>query len=373
MNNELRRQLLGEKLFNRCQNPQGNPVTDQDLSNRLQYLNSRNCLTNCNEDDLANFCGLRQGQIRRECQTTVDNPLTRDCVDERNRFLEERLEGGCVICMEEFSDENPAVVFGPCGHTYHQACIEQLRDFRCPECRSGRFAIYERPADRNGARNDRNARDVQRQFYEEQKERFPRVEVPASARNIKISSLLEYVRRLNDIWDRAVVDHRNRTREYSAYADRIIRYLGAISTPRYFESIARNTVANEADDVAFLIVLICIEIRAHMIDSDLFEDFMQYLKRLSEFLIQPAYFDTYFDLFRDIQRGVRNAIKYFAIYNSTFSMELTQKGLVMRNNPIMDERDTYNWLREIADRYLENDLQKIRYFHELRDAFDVLN
>jgi hypothetical protein len=47
--NKIRRVLMGEKLFEKCA---ANSVSNEELEDRLAMLQNRNCLTNCNLQDI---------------------------------------------------------------------------------------------------------------------------------------------------------------------------------------------------------------------------------------------------------------------------------------------------------------------------------
>lgn len=44
------------------------------------------------------------------------------------------MEGHCVICLEDMEGED--VVCLPCTHAFHGACLNRMRDPRCPVCRA---------------------------------------------------------------------------------------------------------------------------------------------------------------------------------------------------------------------------------------------
>ena len=44
------------------------------------------------------------------------------------------LEDTCSICLEEFIGDSICVKLA-CGHTFHQSCISETIDSRCPNCR----------------------------------------------------------------------------------------------------------------------------------------------------------------------------------------------------------------------------------------------
>jgi len=340
----LRRTLLGQELYNRCENPGRNPVTYQDLSNRLQYLNNKNCLQECDEDDLAKFCGLKEGEVRQNCQVASVNPRNLDCVEERNQFFSERKTNGCVICFEDFSVENPPVMYGACGHTYHKSCLDQLPNDRCPECRGTKFTIYRNRAEIQ--EQNRQIREFQ-QFYQMQEERFPRVNLPANTKNLRLSHLLEHIRRMNE------------SDQYAEYLTNLVAFFES-GTPEVYLNVAQNTLRNELNHVEILIVLMIKEARRKRLLSAL----MKYLREFCMVLLQRIN-QKYLDLFRRIQKGIRDSIKYYAMQNAPHMIQILQEGLIVQDNPFMSVSELFDWLLFIANQYLEGGRNKREYLETL--------
>ena len=42
--------------------------------------------------------------------------------------------GDCIICLNQYSDDRPQIVFSPCGHRCCQECAPRIN--QCHECRS---------------------------------------------------------------------------------------------------------------------------------------------------------------------------------------------------------------------------------------------
>lgn len=41
----------------------------------------------------------------------------------------------CSICMESMNDPSKTTIVTACGHLFHEACLAQVQDNRCPLCR----------------------------------------------------------------------------------------------------------------------------------------------------------------------------------------------------------------------------------------------
>jgi hypothetical protein len=144
--NKIRKVLMGEKLFEKCAQ---NGVSNEELENRLAMLQNRNCLNNCNLQDMINVCQLNTDP-KRNCSVAIDLELGKD---EPCHKWYEQLDENCPICFESLR-EGETEYAGKCGHIFHEACLKgyfntlENRNYRCPTCRGevfGKFYVQTEP------------------------------------------------------------------------------------------------------------------------------------------------------------------------------------------------------------------------------------
>ncbi len=135
---KLRKVLLGMRLYEKCAQ---NGVSNEELENRLSMLQNRNCLTNCDLQDLVNVCQLNT-EPRRGCATSIDLEIAKDTPC--NEYFEQE---DCSVCLEPLS-EGETEYAGKCGHLFHEACLKRYlstlpqRNYRCPTCRGEVFQKF---------------------------------------------------------------------------------------------------------------------------------------------------------------------------------------------------------------------------------------
>ena len=135
---KLRKVLLGMRLYEKCAQ---NGVSNEELENRLSMLQNRNCLTNCDLQDLVNVCQLNT-EPRRGCATSIDLEIAKDTPC--NEYFEQE---DCSICLDSLS-EGETEYAGKCGHLFHEACLKRYlstlpqRNYRCPTCRGEVFQKF---------------------------------------------------------------------------------------------------------------------------------------------------------------------------------------------------------------------------------------
>ena len=135
---KIRKVLLGMRLYDKCAQ---NGVSNQELENRLTMLQNRNCLTNCDLQDLINVCQLNT-EPRRGCATSIDLEIAQDIPC--NEYFE---QDECPICFDSLS-EGETEYAGKCGHLFHEACLKGYlntltqRNYRCPICRGEVFQKF---------------------------------------------------------------------------------------------------------------------------------------------------------------------------------------------------------------------------------------
>ena len=137
---KIRKVLLGMQLYDKCAQ---NGVSNEELEERLAMLQNRNCLTNCDLQDLVNVCQLNT-EPRRGCATSIDLETAKD--EPCHEYFEQQ-EEDCAICYEPL-DEGEAEYAGKCGHLFHKACLRgylstlQERNYKCPACRGDVFRKF---------------------------------------------------------------------------------------------------------------------------------------------------------------------------------------------------------------------------------------
>jgi hypothetical protein len=135
---KLRKVLLGMRLYEKCAQ---NGVSNEELENRLSMLQNRNCLTNCDLQDLVNVCQLNT-EPRRGCATSIDLEIAKD--EPCNEYFEQE---DCSVCLDSLS-EGETEYAGKCGHLFHEACLKRYlstltqRNYRCPTCRGEVFQKF---------------------------------------------------------------------------------------------------------------------------------------------------------------------------------------------------------------------------------------
>lgn len=133
---DLRKLLLGMRLYSKCMM---NGVSNEELEERLQMLQNRNCLSDCNLQDLVNVCQLNT-QPSQECR---DELVSENKEEPCTSYFEKRAEEDCPICLEELDEDS--VYIGKCGHMLHEGCLEKYinnkarGEYNCPSCRGEMF------------------------------------------------------------------------------------------------------------------------------------------------------------------------------------------------------------------------------------------
>ena len=137
---KIRKVLLGMQLYDKCAQ---NGVSNEELEERLSMLQNRNCLTNCDLQDLVNVCQLNT-EPRRGCATSIDLETAKD--EPCHEYFEQQ-EEDCAICYEPLN-EGDTEYAGKCGHLFHKACLRgylstlQERNYKCPTCRGDVFQKF---------------------------------------------------------------------------------------------------------------------------------------------------------------------------------------------------------------------------------------
>ena len=140
--NNIRKVLMGEKLFEKCA---ANGVSNEELEDRLAMLLNRNCLTNCNLQDMINVCQLNT-EPNRSCANSIDLDIGKD--EPCHKWYEQQNEE-CPICFDALR-EGETEYAGKCGHLFHEACLKGYlntlneRDYKCPTCRGEVFGKFYR-------------------------------------------------------------------------------------------------------------------------------------------------------------------------------------------------------------------------------------
>ena len=137
----IRRKLLGKHLYEKCEI---NGLSEAELQERLDMLKEKNCLTDCDIQDLIYACNLKtQPSARCSQQTTQKGECT--------SYFDEQINESCPICYEPV-EEKEYIYIGKCGHAAHEECLEKWIDtirrkggnYTCPVCRGQVFRrLYE--------------------------------------------------------------------------------------------------------------------------------------------------------------------------------------------------------------------------------------
>ena len=133
---QLRKVILGDKLYNQCLSEQIG-ASEKELKGRLLYLQHNDgCLQDCSFDDFKKLVCLRQNDGSK-CSQNLNTQQT--CVQNRMKpILDERSKDICSICL----DSDPNVIICEAGHMVHTECLEQsLKNNKteCPMCRKQMF------------------------------------------------------------------------------------------------------------------------------------------------------------------------------------------------------------------------------------------
>ena len=142
----IRKLLLGSELYSKCLS---NGLSSQELSERLEMLQHRNCLTSCNLNDLIKVCRLNTSPSQR-CKSSIKKEEKND--EPCSNYFENQKQQDCAICLEKL-DQGEVSYVGKCGHLFHKTCIEDFIKSginknvtngqpQCPICRGPVFKKF---------------------------------------------------------------------------------------------------------------------------------------------------------------------------------------------------------------------------------------